>query len=249
MGPVPLVILSVVMVVAGGLAIWALVLPTLPARLTYRSLGPLTPFARSFEPNLPIEARMIAPRGMSPAAVGTIGTAGSARGPDALRLARVEPAAPPASQPAPAPKLSAGGSDRPAASAVFTAPSSASPTAVTPPAVPPAAPAPAGRVVASPLGAAPRDRRVYTANDTDVEPPTMRRPQLQMEPRADTAPSDSYVEVVVDERGEVTQVRLRSSDLSLNDRMIVAAAKAWQFEPAMKDGRPVKYVLRVPVTR
>ena len=45
------------------------------------------------------------------------------------------------------------------------------------------------------------------------------------------------------------QVRLHSSDLSLNDRMIVAAAKAWQFEPAMKDGHPVKYVLRLPVTR
>ena len=29
--------------------------------------------------------------------------------------------------------------------------------------------------------------------------------------------------------------------------MIVAAAKAWQFEPAMKDGHPVKYVLRLPV--
>ena len=103
--------------------------------------------------------------------------------------------------------------------------------------------------MATPLGAEPRDRRVYTADDADVEPPTMRRPQLQMERRTDTEPSDSYVEVVVDERGEVMQVRLRSSDLSLNDRMIVAAAKAWQFEPAMKDGRPVKYVLRLPVTR
>jgi hypothetical protein len=30
--------------------------------------------------------------------------------------------------------------------------------------------------------------------------------------------------------------------------MLVAAAKAWQFQPARKDGRPVKYVLRVPVT-
>ena len=245
----PLVILSVVVVITGGLASWALLLPTLPARLTYRSLGPLAPFARSFEPNLPIDARMIAPRGMSPAAVGTIGTAGSVRRPDAPRLARAEPAVPLTSQPAPAPTLSVVGSDRPAPPAAFTAPSSAAPTAVTPPAAPSTAPPQAGRVVASTLAAAPRDRRVYTANDTDVEPPTMRRPQLQMEPRADTAPSDSYVEVVVDESGEVTQVRLRSSDLSLNDRMIVAAAKAWQFEPAMKDGRPVKYVLRVPVTR
>ncbi|MEZ5287849.1 MAG: TonB family protein [Vicinamibacterales bacterium] len=54
---------------------------------------------------------------------------------------------------------------------------------------------------------------------------------------------------MVDEAGQVVQVRLRSSDLSLYDRMIVAAAKAWQFEPARRGGRPVRYLLRVPVTR
>jgi len=93
------------------------------------------------------------------------------------------------------------------------------------------------------------DLRIYSEADTGVEPPVWRRPQLPSEPRPDAEQSGSYVEVVVDEHGEVAQVKLRSSDLSLNDRMIVAAVKAWQFQPAMKDGRPVKYRLRVPVTR
>jgi iron complex outermembrane recepter protein len=90
---------------------------------------------------------------------------------------------------------------------------------------------------------------MYTEQDSGIAPPTMVRPQLPSTPRADSAPSDSYIEVVVDEDGLVQQVRLRSSEPTLNDRMIVAAAKAWQFEPARKDGVPVKYVLRIPVTR
>ena len=237
-GVVPLVVMALAIVVAGGLATWALFLPGLPAQLTFRSLGPLVPLARTFEPNLPTELRIIAGRGGSMVSIGTTGTAASLRGAGGIRLARAEPSVPsalPESAPAATPPA-------------FTAPS----TVAAPAAAPPATslpPAPAGRAVAATLGAEPRDRRVYTADDADVEPPTMRRPQLQREPRADTEPSDSYVEIVVDERGEVTQVRLRSSDLSLNDRMIVAAAKAWQFEPAMKDGHPVKYVLRLPVTR
>ena len=72
---------------------------------------------------------------------------------------------------------------------------------------------------------------------------------MPSEPKEDSPPSDSHIEVTVDEQGQVVQVRLRSTDASLNDRMIVAAAKAWQFRPALKDGQPVPYVLHVPVTR
>ena len=238
-GVVPVVVMSLAVVVAGGLATWALFLPRLPAQLTFRSLGPLVPFARTFDPNLPTVLRITAGRGMSMDSVGTTGAAGSLRGAEGMRLARAEASVafplPESAPAAPAPS--------------FTAPSSAAPIAAAAPPSTSLSPSPAGRVVATTLGAEPGDRRVYTAADADVEPPTMRRPQLQQEPRADTEPSDSFVEVVVDERGEVSQVRLRSSHLSLNDRMIVAAAKAWQFEPAMKDGHPVKYVLRLPVTR
>ena len=91
--------------------------------------------------------------------------------------------------------------------------------------------------------------RVYTERDAGVEPPAFVYPQMPSEPRGDTPLTDSHIEVIVDEQGRVVQVRLRSTDASLNDRMIVAAAKAWQFRPALKDGQPVPYVLQVPIIR
>jgi TonB family protein len=111
------------------------------------------------------------------------------------------------------------------------------------------APPPADSVNRSERGAAPVDRHIYSAADEGVEPPSMVRRQMPSQPKRDSEIGDSWIEVVVDERGQVAQVRLLSSNLSLNDRMIVAAAKAWQFQPALKDGIPVKYVLRLPVTR
>ena len=50
-------------------------------------------------------------------------------------------------------------------------------------------------------------------------------------------------------QGTVDQVRLRADPSQLHDRMLVSAAKAWQFRPAMKEGRPVRYVVRVPITQ
>ena len=261
-----LVVAATAVVVTGGLATWMWFSEGLPAPLTFRTLGPLAPFAVAFEANPPFQApgplarrSTTASLGASrstAAGVGAGGSVASLTGAGGLVLAGTDAPVPATLPPAaPAETLGAVGSAGQSAPQPAVPPmaTTAAPNPVAAAATPPpstaAPPAPTGRVVVTTLGAEPRDRRVYTADDADVEPPTMRRPQLQMERRSDTVPSDSYVEVVVDERGEVTQVRLRSSDLSLNDRMIVAAAKAWQFEPAMKDGRPVKYVLRLPVIR
>ena len=138
----------------------------------------------------------------------------------------------------------------PAAASAAPAPAVASfPASARPPgtaaSLPSSRPADAGTAA----GTASSALRLYSAEDADVEPPVWRRPQLPSEPKADSEPTDSFVELIVNEQGEVAQVRLYSSDMSLNDRMIIAAVKAWQFRPAMKDGRPVRYMLRMPVTR
>jgi len=41
--------------------------------------------------------------------------------------------------------------------------------------------------------------------------------------------------------GTVESVRLLKAPRSVHDSMFLSAAKAWQFQPALKDGFPVRY--------
>lgn len=61
-----------------------------------------------------------------------------------------------------------------------------------------------------------------------------------------------FLELLIDEQGTVERVRLRArtpapGQTLYRHRMLLAAAKAWQFEPARLDGQPVRYVMRVPL--
>ncbi len=111
----------------------------------------------------------------------------------------------------------------------------------------PAAPAAAGR------GA--RARATYSANDAEVAPPVMLRQQLPsslLEPDSEVPDDWPYLELLIDEQGAVERVRLRAKSLApgqtlYRHRMLLAAAKAWQFEPALLNGQAVRYVMRVPL--
>lgn len=89
----------------------------------------------------------------------------------------------------------------------------------------------------------------YTEADMDVEPPVLVYPQLRSEPSAAPPATVPHFELLVNERGEVDQVRLRARDARFQDRMMISAAKAWRFRPATKDGTPVRYRVRVPIPR
>ncbi len=128
-------------------------------------------------------------------------------------------------------------------------PEAPEPTPIEPPASDAPVPAPLPRPPAEDRAAEIAGDRMYSVEDSDVVPPVMIRPQMPSEPRSDSEPSYAQIELVINAEGVVTQVRLRSTgELSLNDRMLVAAAKAWQFRPAFRNGRPVAYMLRIPVT-
>ena len=57
-----------------------------------------------------------------------------------------------------------------------------------------------------------------------------------------------WLDMIISETGEVEHVKLISIANRFQERMIVAAAKAWRFRPALKGGQPVKYRIRVRVT-
>ena len=116
----------------------------------------------------------------------------------------------------------------------------------------PDAPRPAARAGRDPI----RSRvPFYSATDTNVVPPVMLRQHLPsplLEPGAELQPGGPYLELLIDESGAVEQVRLRAREPQpgqtwYRHRMLLAAAKAWQFEPARLDQQAVRYLLRVPL--
>ncbi len=118
------------------------------------------------------------------------------------------------------------------------------------PAEPSAAPLP--RALADPPPAAvPADVPVYSRRSAGVEPPVMMYPRMPKSafPEPDETIDGQYLEVLVDQTGGVEAVRLRGlsgpRQQSYHYSMIMAAAKAWQFVPALLDGQPVRYVTRV----
>ena len=93
------------------------------------------------------------------------------------------------------------------------------------------------------------DNSVYSLQDQEVEPPTLAYPQLPSTLSVADHDGSSYLELLVSESGTVDRVRLRSAHSTVHERMLVSAAKAWRFRPAVKNGQPVKYVTRIAVAR
>ena len=93
------------------------------------------------------------------------------------------------------------------------------------------------------------DNSVYSLQDQEVEPPTLAYPQLPSPVSVADHDGSSYLELLVSESGTVDRVRLRSAHSTVHERMLVSAAKAWRFRPAVKNGQPVKYVTRIAVAR
>lgn len=87
---------------------------------------------------------------------------------------------------------------------------------------------------------------VFTSGDRDVVPALLVRPQLptQQVDLGDTSQL-STLDLMIDEFGRVQRVHLDSVRNNINEKMLLSAAKAWIFQPAMRDGRPVRYRMRV----
>jgi hypothetical protein len=90
--------------------------------------------------------------------------------------------------------------------------------------------------------AAAPDLTTYGPDSEDVTPPVAVRPRLprQLPPSVNNGDL-SRIELLVGFDGTVESVKLRGRNARVPQRMFLSAAKAWQFEPALKNGRPVKY--------
>ena len=91
--------------------------------------------------------------------------------------------------------------------------------------------------------------KVYSRSDASVTPPRQVFPALPAQPSPGRRPEDlTVLDLVVAADGRVEHVRLRTAPRDVHEFMLVSAAKAWRFEPATVDGRPVRFRLSVAIT-
>ena len=88
------------------------------------------------------------------------------------------------------------------------------------------------------------EARVYTTSDPDVTPPVAVGRQLPSTAPASLARTKvGTLELVIGRDGQVETLKLRTPLNRFHERMIVSAAKAWRYRPALKNGKPVRFVL------
>jgi len=118
--------------------------------------------------------------------------------------------------------------------------------AMAPPPV--AAPAPAEALLPPGPPATMQAPKLYTADDRNVIPPQAIRQQIPAFPGKVTVAKTGVLELVIDQTGNVESALMRVPVNAQYDRMATTAAKNWQYQPAMVDGAPVKFVKRIQVS-
>ncbi len=132
----------------------------------------------------------------------------------------------------------------PATAAPVNAASAASSIVATPPAIEEAVAVPAPRETAPVAARAVASTGIiYSREDADVVPPSLLAPRLPqpLVTVEDREPTLNQMEVVVAPDGTVERVRLLEGPRRMPDMMLLSGAKTWRFEPAYKDGVPVRY--------
>jgi hypothetical protein len=89
---------------------------------------------------------------------------------------------------------------------------------------------------------------IYSKADSAVTPPRQVYPALPAEPPAEMRRALTVVDLVIAPDGLVERVHLRTTPRDIHEFMLLSAAKAWRFQPALLDGRPVRFLHSVVLT-
>jgi periplasmic protein TonB len=91
---------------------------------------------------------------------------------------------------------------------------------------------------------------VFSLEDLD-QPPRVRRqiaPEYPAELRRKKLSGTVYVIFIVNKQGRVEQAKVQKSTNPAFDAPALKAVKRWRFEPGRKNGKPVQFRMRVPIT-
>jgi hypothetical protein len=109
-----------------------------------------------------------------------------------------------------------------------------------------AAPAPAPAVSPKPVAPTPvtPTRVLYTLLDTEVTPPVVVEQQVPTWRFSSYLPDRSFrgrLEIIIDETGAVEAATIEEPIWPAYDAVLLQAARKWRYQPAMRDGKPVKF--------
>jgi TonB family protein len=112
-------------------------------------------------------------------------------------------------------------------------------------------PAPTAAAPVAPV--TPTPGKIYIVDDPGVSPPVVIKQDIPNipQPLMATAKARGLVEVIVDERGRVISMTVRSSIHPVYDAQLLASARDWRYRPAMFNGQPVPFrrLIQVAVKR
>jgi hypothetical protein len=93
--------------------------------------------------------------------------------------------------------------------------------------------------------------RIYAAADTQVLPPSALKQTLPPFPAQLPVANRGILEIVIDEAGAVESATMRESVNPRYDNQLIAAARSWQYRPALLNGKPVPYrkMIQIDVKR
>jgi protein TonB len=92
---------------------------------------------------------------------------------------------------------------------------------------------------------------IFSAANPDVVAPVVIRQVLPPFPSQVGAAAPGVLEVVIDQTGSVESVTMRVSVNPYYDGKALDAARSWKFQPATRNGQPVKYrkIVQISVQR
>lgn len=90
-------------------------------------------------------------------------------------------------------------------------------------------------------GARDASDRIYSQGDPQVTVPSSLYPKFSDDVLSVSGKGRTKLELTIAANGLVERVRMLSEPRNIHEFMLLSAAKAWRFEPAMIDGRPVRF--------
>ncbi len=90
---------------------------------------------------------------------------------------------------------------------------------------------------------------LFSVADLDQEPRVLYQPSPSIDAKLrKKTPGTVYILFVVDQRGRVENPIVQKSSDPAFEAAALAAVKQWKFEPGKKNGQPVRFRMRVPIT-